>query len=45
MSLKRHALYFMDVIRLIHACRATFVEITGVCTFGKREPIQTQKSL
>ena len=41
---KRHALYFMDVIRLSYACGAIFVEITGVCTLGKREPIKTQRS-
>jgi len=36
-----HALHFMDVIRLINACPATFVEITGVCIFCKRKFIHT----
>ena len=42
--LKWQSRYFMDVIRLSHACGAIFVEITGVCTFGMREPIKTQTS-
>ena len=38
LSLKRHALYFMDVIRLSHACRAQFVEITGVTPLARESP-------